>query len=139
MIIPIKQALLEGYTLETIVEAVHANHKHLDKRRLKDPNTSYVEGKAIEKNRKELRDDIKASISTRDKFRKSAADAGKNELFDNGRTRTREANYWDNDARGKSQTGGGSALLSEELRPLNFSKTDKIMRNVPRIISSARE
>ena len=32
MIIPIKQALLEGYNLETIVEAIHANHSNLNKR-----------------------------------------------------------------------------------------------------------
>lgn len=32
MKIEIKQALLEGYTPEVIVEAVHANHKNLDKR-----------------------------------------------------------------------------------------------------------
>ena len=53
MIIPIKQALLEGYTLETIIEAIHANHPQLNKRRLKDPATSYTDGKAIEQNRKE--------------------------------------------------------------------------------------
>ena len=58
MIIPIKQALLEGYTLEAIVEAVHANHPNLNKSRLKDPATSYIEGKQIEKNRKKLTDDI---------------------------------------------------------------------------------
>ena len=130
MIISIKQALLEGYTLETIVEAIHANNKQLDKRRLKDPKTSYAEGKAIEKNRKELGDDIRHSRSMRDDLRK----------WDTmGKETAKDANYWDNDARGKSQTAGDSALLSEELRPLNFSKTDKILRNVPRIISSARE
>ena len=32
MIIPIKQALLEGYTLEAIVEAVHANHPDYSKK-----------------------------------------------------------------------------------------------------------
>ena len=130
MIIPIKQALLEGYNLETIIEAVHANHPNLNKSRLKDPTTSYKEGKEIEKNRKELRDDIRHSRSMRDDLRKWDA---------MGKETAKDANYWDNDARGKSQTAGDSALLSEELRPLNFSKTDKILRNVPRIISSARE
>ena len=130
MKIEIKKALLEGYTLESISEAIHANHKHLDKRRLKDPATSYTDGKAIEQNRKELRDNIKVSRGFRDDLRKSNA---------MGKETAKDANYWDNDARGKSQTAGDSALLSEELRPLNFSKTDKILRNVPRIISSARE
>ena len=130
MIIPIKQALLEGYDLEAIVEAVHTNHPQLNKRRLKDPATSYTDGKAIEQNRKELRDNIKVSRGFRDDLRKSNA---------MGKETAKDANYWDNDARGKSQTAGDSALLSEELRPLNFSKTDKILRNVPRIISSARE
>ena len=32
MIIEIKKALLEGYNLESIVEAVHANHPNLNKR-----------------------------------------------------------------------------------------------------------
>ena len=54
MQINIKQLILEGYTLETIVEAIHANNKPLDKRRLKDPTLSHAEGKEIEKNRKIL-------------------------------------------------------------------------------------
>lgn len=32
MKIPIKKALLEGHSPEVIIEAVHANHKNLDKR-----------------------------------------------------------------------------------------------------------
>ena len=32
MLIPIKQALLEGYTLEAIAEAVHANHPDFNKK-----------------------------------------------------------------------------------------------------------
>ena len=32
MKIEIKKALLEGYSLEAIVEAVHANHSNLNKR-----------------------------------------------------------------------------------------------------------
>ena len=130
MQINIKQLILEGYSYDEITEAVHANHPNLNKRLLKDPATSYKEGKEIEKNRKELRDDIKHSRSMRDDLRK---------LDTMGKETAKDANYWDNDARGKSQTAGDSALLSEELRPLNFSKTDKILRNVPRIISSAKE
>ena len=57
MQINIKQMILEGYSYDEITEAVHANHPNLNKSRLKDPNLSYIEGKAIEKNRKELRDD----------------------------------------------------------------------------------
>ena len=42
MQINIKQLILEGYTLEAIVEAVHANHPQLDKSRFKDKKLSYV-------------------------------------------------------------------------------------------------
>ena len=131
MIIPIKQALLEGYTLETIVEAIHANNKHLDKRRLKDPNTSYAEGKAIEKNRKELRDDIRHSRSMRDDLRK---------LDTMGKETAKDANYWDNDARGKSQTGGKSSIYAREYdNTTHFPSILRIARKAPRGISSAKE
>ena len=75
MQINIKQLILEGYSYKEITEAVHANHSHLNKRRLKDPTTSYVEGKEIEKNRKKLADEIKDERNHRDSNRKRAADA----------------------------------------------------------------
>ena len=131
MIIPIKQALLEGYDLESIVEAVHANHPNLNKRRLKDPATSYTDGKAIEQNRKELRDNIKVSRGFRDDLRKSNA---------MGKETAKDANYWDNDARGKSQTGGKSSIYAREYdNTTHFPNTLRIARKAPRGISSAKE
>ena len=131
MIIPIKQALLEGYTLETIVEAIHANHPNLNKRLLKDPATSYKEGKEIEKNRKELRDDIKHSRGMRDDLRK----------WDTmGKETAKDANYWDNDARGKSQTGGKSSIYAKEYdNTTQFPSILSIARKAPRAISSAKK
>ena len=136
MIIPIKQALLEGYTLETIVEAIHANNKQLDKRRLKDPKTSYAEGKKIEQNRKALHDDIKDQRNHRDFNRKLATDPN---WADAKREKTEGGNYFDNFARARSQTGGRTPSRTKEFENFDGKKIDKIIHNVPRVISSAKE
>ena len=139
MIIPIKQALLEGYSLEAIVEAVHTNHPNLNKRRLKDPATSYIEGKEIEQNRKKLADDIKELRGYRDRARKNAT-TWKESNPEASRKKTKDANEWDNDARTKSQNGGERGFpKAKELKPLSNSKALRIMQNVPRIISSAKK
>ena len=137
MKIEIKQALLEGYTLEAIVEAVHANHPQLDKSRFKDKKLSYSDGKKIEQNRSALADNIKVYRGRRDEARKMDAD-GKG-TTGSGRTKTQEANLHDNNARARSQTGGDGSNKAEELKPFNFPKASKIMQNVPRIISSAKK
>lgn len=136
MQINIKQLILEGYTFGEIIEAVHANHTSLDKRRLKDPTTSYVEGKEIEKNRKKLADEIKDERNHRDSNRKRAADAVDPYAK---RKRTQDANFFDNFARARSQTEGKTPVLAKEFKNFNNQKMDKIIKNVPRVISSAKE
>ena len=140
MIIPIKQALLEGYDLESIVEAVHANHPNLNKRRLKDPTTSYIDGKTVENNRKKLTNDIKRMRSSRDNARKEDTTMVKSFLLTSPELKeinNRDANFKDNEARAISQTGGfGSA---NELKHFDDQKYMRIMRNVPRVISSAKQ
>ena len=137
MLLPIKKALLEGYTLEAIVEAVHANHPQLDKRRLKDPATSYKEGKEIVQNRKKLTDNIKTFRGNRDITREFAAEGGRS--ADNVRENTQSANYWDNHARAISQTGGESVVHTAELKNIKFPKSHRVAENVPRVISSAKK
>ena len=137
MKIEIKKALLEGYSLESIVEAVHANHPNLNKRRLKDPTTSYIAGKEIEKNRKSLVTDIKSMRGLRDDLRKNAADGKGSEH--NVRARTQEANLFDNNARAKSQIGGEGSIRAVELKHFNFPEALKTIQNAPRIISSAKK
>ena len=136
MIIEIKKALLEGYTFDEITEAVHANHKHLDKKILKDPKTSYVEGKKIEKNRKELADSLKDGRRTRDEYRKKAAASGGSDPI----YTTQEANHIDNLTRAVSQSGGiENYRLPKELKHVNGQKADEISRTVPRVISAAKK
>ena len=132
----IKQLILEGYSYEEITEAVHANHKHLDKKILKDPKTSYVEGKKIEKNRKELADSLKDGRRTRDEYRKKAAASGGSDPI----YTTQEANHIDNLTRTVSQSGGiKNYRLPKELKYVNDQKADEILRAVPRVISSAKK
>ena len=136
MQIQIKQLILEGYSYDEITEAVHANHNDLNKKRLKDPTISYVEGKRIEQNRKSLANDISHSRRQRDDLRKSVVDGGS---VDQKRERNQGANYWDSDARVKSQTGGKGMGYAKELKEFSYSEKDKIIKNVPRIISSANK
>lgn len=121
MIIEIKKALLEGYSYEEITEAVHANHPNLNK---KNPENS--------ENRKKLVDDIRKSRRTRDEYRKEAANIPyggyKREL-------NQKANYYDNNARGESQTGGKSPVFAAEYKNVRFPK----MEIIPREVSSAKE
>ena len=137
MQIQIKQLILEGYSYEEITEAVHVNHSYLNKSRLKDPTISYVEGKGIEKNRKELADKIKESRSDRDITRKIAAN-GK-ESADKARARHQVANFFDNVARARSQTGGATPGSTVEAKNFDYNKLNKILDRVPRIISSANK
>ena len=124
--------ILEGYSYDEITEAVHANHNHLNKKRLKDPTISYVEGKRIEQNRKVLANDISHSRRTRDEFRKEATNAGSGGYK---RERDQYANYYDNNARGESQTGGKSPVFAAEYKNVRFPK----MEIIPREVSSAKQ
>ena len=136
MQINIKQMILEGYSYDEITEAVHANHNHLNKKILKDPKTSYVEGKKIEQNRKVLADDIRHSRRQRDDLRKSVVDGGS---IDQKRERNQEANWSDNNARARSQTGGKFASDTEENKGFANQKLGKMIHSLPRVISSANK
>ena len=127
MKIKIKQALLEGYTPEVIVEAVHTNHPRLDKRLLKDPTTSYADGKAIENNRNRLATEIKDIRGLRDYARKDYHSQN-------------IANKEDNRSRGLSQSGN---LVTNhdinEIKNISKNKVGKVVEAVPRLISSAKK
>jgi hypothetical protein len=104
----------------------------LNKKILKDPKTSYVEGKKIEQNRKALADSLKEGRHTRDEFRKEATNAGSGGYK---RERDQYANYYDNNARGESQTGGKSPVFAAEYKNVRFPK----MEIIPREVSSAKK
>ncbi len=135
----IKQLILEGYSYDEITEAVHVNHPNLNKSRLKDPATSYIEGKAIENNRKKLSDNIKHSRSMRDGFRKLSSNQEKARGNDDALQFEKYANHNDNIARALSQTGGNGSVGTKELKEFSYSEKDKVIKNVPRIISSANK
>ena len=139
MKIEIKKALLEGYSLEAIVEAVHANHPNLNKSRLKDPTTSYKEGKEIEQNRKKLANEMRTLRSSRDGFRELSSNPEKIWKHEEARQFEKYAIHNDNSARARSQTGGRTGVLPKELKPFNDLESLKIMKNVPRVISSANQ
>ena len=111
-------------------------HPNLNKSRLKDPTTSYREGKQIEKNRKVLADDIRHSRRQRDDLRKSVVDGGS---IDQKRERNQEANWSDNNARARSQTGGKFASDTEENKGFANQKLGKMIHSLPRVISSANK
>ena len=73
----------------------------------------------------------------RDDLRKSVVDGGGS--ADQKRERNQNANLYDNDARVKSQTGGKGMDYAKELKEFSYSEKDKIIKNVPRIISSANK
>ena len=110
-----KQLILEAGHI--ILEAVHSNHSYLDKSKLKDPNTSYAEGKQIADNRKELADNIK-------EFRK------KSSIY--------KLPYHDNRAREISQTGKIYARPNEQLS-LGDTRYFKMIDSNPRMVQSARK
>ena len=139
MKIGIKQALLEGYSLESISEAIHANHPNLNKSRLKDPTTSYKEGKEIEQNRKKLANEMRTLRSSRDGFRELSSNPEKIWKHEEARQFEKYANHNDNSARALSQTGGRTGVLAKEFKNFDIQKMNKIVKNVPRVISSAKE
>ena len=83
-----------------------------------------------------MANDISHSRRQRDDLRKSVVDGGS---ADQKRERNQEANLHDNNARAKSQTGGKGMVYTKELKDFHYSEKDKIIKNVPRIISSANK
>ena len=122
MKIEIKKALLEGYTLEAIVEAVHANHP------------DYSKKTGLSSKRNELKDRI---LETRkdSKFMKKLGDS-------------RHSNFLDNKARAISQDPH-NAFPVEQSREAqkfnkhpesqNYSTNTEAFQNKPRVISSAKQ
>ena len=143
MQINIKQMILEGYSYEEITEAVHANHKHLNKR---NPENS--------KNRQELAKTIKSYRVARDEVRqdKRYPDGSRNygapvdpQKFENYQAR---ANKYDNQARVVSQQGHDAALsLANEFAGLRDGHSNRGRINAPymasagypRVIASAKK
>ena len=139
----IKQLILEGYSYEEITEAIHANHKHLDK---KNPENS--------KNRQELAKTIKSYRAARDEVRQDRRypDGSRNysapvdpQNFENNQAR---ANKHDNQARVVSQQGHDAGLsLANEFAGLRDGHSNKGRINAPymasagypRVIASAKE
>lgn len=142
MKIEIKQALLEGHSPEVIVEAVHANHPHLDKSKLKDKNLSYLAGKNIEQNRKDLADKIRNDRMGRDIARRAEIHSPENySSSQNSQMKNsldKKANYLDNRARKNSQLGVLSGGLAQELSNIKLNKRNEVQMAIPRVISSAK-
>ena len=127
MLIPIKQALLEGYTLEAIAEAVHANHPDFNKK-------TALRSDRIRGNRNELKDRILEARKD-SKFMKKLGDS-------------RNSNFLDNKARAISQDPH-NAFPVEQSREAqkfnkhpesqNYSTNTEAFQNKPRVISSAKQ
>lgn len=143
MQINIKQLILEGYSYKEITEAVHANHKHLNKR---NPENM--------KNREDLAKKIKSYRAARDEVRQDVRypDGSRNygapvdpQKFENYQAR---ANKYDNQARVVSQQGHEAALsLANEFAGLRDGHSNKGKINAPymasagypRVIASAKQ
>ena len=122
MIIPIKQALLEGYTLEAIVEAVHVNHP------------DYSKKTGLSSKRNELKDRI---LETR-KDSKFMKKFGENQA----------SNLLDNKARAISQDPYNAFPVEQSREMQKFNKKPELQnyateygpfKNKPRVISSAKQ
>ena len=138
MLIPIKQALLEGYTLEAIVEAVHANHPHLNKSRFKEKKLKYSAGKEIEQNRSALAKSIRDDRSGRDFARSVEISTSPENPLTRENARN-VSNYSDNAARTKSQNGLAGSGVAKEMLDFSVDKRNTILSTIPRIVSSARQ
>ena len=122
MKIEIKKALLEGYTLEAIVEAVHANHP------------DYSKKTGLSSNRNKLKDRI---LETR-KDSKFMKKFGENQA----------SNLLDNKARAISQNPYNAFPVEQSREAQNFNKhpesqnystNTEAFQNKPRVISSAKQ
>ena len=127
MIIPIKQALLEGYSLEAIVEAVHVNHPDFNKK-------TALRSDRIRSNRNELKDRILEARKD-SKFMKKLGDS-------------RNSNFLDNKARAISQDPYNAFPVEQSREMQKFNKKPELQnyateygpfKNKPRVISSAKQ
>ena len=127
MIIPIKQALLEGYTLEAIAEAVHVNHPDFNKK-------TTLRSDRIRSNRNELKDRILEARKD-SKFMKKLGDS-------------RNSNFLDNKARAISQDPHNAFPVEQSREAQNFNKrpesqnystNTEAFQSKPRLISSAKQ
>jgi hypothetical protein len=113
MKIQIKQALLEGYSPEVIVEAVHANHPGLDKR---NPETKA--------NRDSLAKDIKA-------------------VRGSGRSMHPQVDNYARSMSQVGRTSGYPVDHTKEFQAIKTKNAqtmiDKAFKETPRIISSAKQ
>lgn len=106
MIIPIKQALLEGYNIEAITEmAVHANHSHLNKRNLENTAAERINLAKDILDHRRTRDDYRSNIRNFSKIESNVPVDPKTSLTQK-QLNQRRANLFDNKARSISQTGG---------------------------------
>ena len=150
MLIPIKQALLEGYNLESIVEAVHANHPNLSKTKT-GTSLGYTKPQ-IQTNRDDLAKSIRHTRKLRDVSRKKQNWESQK---DNAEYNRRVGNRMDNEARVQSQMGSTNSDLrtKEQYRApsalekmvgkkqsyISDDKVSALLRDKPRAISSAKE
>lgn len=143
MKIEIKQALLEGYTPEVIVEAVHANHPRLNKRNpdnISNRDEFARKIRSYRAARDEVRPDIRYPNGSRN-FTAAVDPQG----YENYQAK---ANKYDNQARVISQQGDDVGLAqAKEFAGLkdghrNIGKINApymASAGYPRIISSAKE
>ena len=134
-----KQLILEAGHI--ILEAVHSNHPHLDKSKLKDPNMDRYAKDNIKTNRYYLAKEISEKRQARDKLRKGTPLKADSDGFYKEGIGT-SANKLDNYARTYSKSGAGEMdagdRTPEHLALGNF-KYHKMIEANPRMISSARQ
>ena len=150
MKIEIKKALLEGYTLEAIVEAVHANHPELSKS--KSGTTLGYTRPQIKANRDDLAKSIRGSRRIRDEQRNSQTKAITKNDAEFYRT---FANTMDNEARVQSQMGSKNInsitkeqyqapnalekMLGKKQSFIGYGARTELFENKPRSIASAKQ
>ena len=150
MIIEIKKALLEGYNLESIVEAVHANHPELSKS--KSGTTLGYTRPQIKANRDDLAKSIRGTRRIRDEQRNRQTKAITKNDAEFHRT---FANTMDNEARVQSQMGSKNIrsvtkeqygapnilekMLGKKQSYIGDTARNNLFENKPRSIASAKQ
>ena len=167
MQIEIKKALLEGYTPEVIVEAVHANHPKLNKRNpytkayrdvVAQEISGYRKDRDQFRNKENISKDASRDIiknlhkimpldgSRRDFFSKADIVIQNDPIASTIETNAKNANLADNKARALSITGNLNGIINSD-DPVRFMKNrsavypdnDNLSDYRPRIISSAKQ
>ena len=144
MKIEIKNLLLEGYSPEVIVEAVHANHPQLDKRNPENAGRRSEFAKdirGIRAARDDLRVDKRYPNGSKD-FRANIDTTGSSD------NRQARANHYDNEARSYSQQGTQTSIgNTNEFSGLKTGEFSMAKHNAPyiagqshpRVVSSAKQ